>query len=53
MSNIMLNGLGIVLSPDDNPGYLPGMNSGASSKPGSADLPYIQAYLGQAGARPS
>lgn len=29
MSNIMLNGLGIVLSPDDNPGYLPGMNSGA------------------------
>ncbi len=29
MCNIMLNGLGIVLSPDDNPGYLPGMNSGA------------------------
>ncbi|SHJ49813.1 Major Facilitator Superfamily protein [Tessaracoccus bendigoensis DSM 12906] len=29
MSNIMLNGLGIVLSPEDNPGYLPGMNSGA------------------------
>lgn len=29
MTNIMLNGLGIVLSPDDNPGYLPGMNSGA------------------------
>ena len=29
MSNIMLNGLGIVLSPKDNPGYLPGMNSGA------------------------
>ena len=25
----MLNGLGIVLSPKDNPGYLPGMNSGA------------------------
>jgi predicted MFS family arabinose efflux permease len=27
--NIMLNGLGIVLSPEDNPGYLPGMNAGA------------------------
>lgn len=27
--NIMLNGLGIVLSPADNQGYLPGMNSGA------------------------
>lgn len=27
--NIMLNGLGVVLSPDDNQGYLPGMNSGA------------------------
>lgn len=27
--NIMLNGLGVVLSPRDNPGFLPGMNSGA------------------------
>lgn len=27
--NIMLNGLGIVLSPADNPGYLPGLNAGA------------------------
>ena len=27
--NIMLNGLGIVLSPSDNPGYLPGLNAGA------------------------
>ncbi|WP_303323453.1 MFS transporter [Actinomyces radicidentis] len=27
--NIMLNGLGVVLSPRDNAGYLPGMNSGA------------------------
>nr|WP_257908728.1 hypothetical protein [Janibacter limosus] len=25
----MLNGLGVVLSPRDNQGYLPGMNSGA------------------------
>lgn len=29
MCNIMLNGLGVVLSPDDNQGYLPGLNSGA------------------------
>ena len=27
--NIMLSGLGIVLSPADNQGYLPGMNAGA------------------------
>lgn len=29
ISNIMLNGMGIVLSPADNPGYLPGMNASA------------------------
>lgn len=29
VANIMLNGLGVVLSPPDNQGYLPGMNSGA------------------------
>ncbi|NEG54269.1 uridine transporter UriT [Bifidobacterium platyrrhinorum] len=28
-ANIMLNGLGVVLSPSDNPGYLPGLNAGA------------------------
>jgi MFS family permease len=28
-ANIMLNGLGIVLSPKDNTGYLPGLNAGA------------------------
>jgi MFS family permease len=27
--NIMLNGLGIVLSPPENPGFLPGLNAGA------------------------
>lgn len=27
--NIMLNGLGVVLSPVGNPGFLPGMNAGA------------------------
>lgn len=29
MVNIMLNGLGIVLSPSENPGFLPGLNAGA------------------------
>ncbi|MFF7332898.1 MFS transporter [Streptomyces sp. NPDC008150] len=29
VGNIILNGLGIVLSPDDNPGFLPGLNAGA------------------------
>ncbi len=29
IANIMLNGLGVVLSPADNQGYLPGMNAGA------------------------
>lgn len=29
ISNIMLNGLGVVLSPADNQGYLPGMNAAA------------------------
>ncbi len=29
IGNIMLNGLGIVLSPKENPGFLPGLNAGA------------------------
>ena len=29
MANIILNGLGVVLSPKENPGFLPGMNAGA------------------------
>ena len=28
-ANILLNGLGVVLSPESNPGFLPGMNAGA------------------------
>lgn len=28
-ANIMLNGLGVVLSPEGNPGFLPGMTAGA------------------------
>ncbi|MCD9143463.1 uridine transporter UriT [Streptomyces albireticuli] len=29
VANIVLNGLGVVLSPEDNPGFLPGLNAGA------------------------
>ena len=54
MGNIMLNGLGIVLSPKDNTGYLPGMNAGAFNL--GAGLSYavlyaaMDAYAAQAGA---
>lgn len=41
-ANIMLNGLGIVLSPDDNPGYLPGLNAGAFNL--GAGLSYAVLY---------
>ncbi|MEV4441848.1 MFS transporter [Streptomyces sp. NPDC049577] len=29
VANIVLNGLGVVLSPKENPGFLPGLNAGA------------------------
>ena len=45
-ANIMLNGLGIVLSPKDNTGYLPGMNAGAFAVLYAA----MDAYAAQAGA---
>lgn len=41
-ANIMLNGLGIVLSPKDNTGYLPGMNAGAFNL--GAGLSYAVLY---------
>lgn len=41
-ANIMLNGLGIVLSPKDNAGYLPGMNAGAFNL--GAGLSYALLY---------
>ncbi|PWH07385.1 MFS transporter [Brachybacterium endophyticum] len=46
--NIMLNGLGIVLSPADNQGYLPGMNSGAFNL--GAGLSYAILFAVQSGA---
>ena len=44
-ANIMLNGLGVVLSPEDNPGYLPGLNSGAFNL--GAGLSYAVLYAMQ------
>ena len=49
MSNIMLNGLGVVLSPSDNPGYLPGLNAGAFTLGAGisfAILPAVSVALG-------
>lgn len=49
MSNIMLNGLGVVLSPNDNPGYLPGLNAGAFNLGAGisfAILPAVSVELG-------
>ena len=49
MSNIMLNGRGVVLSPSDNPGYLPGLNAGAFNLGAGisfAILPAVSVALG-------
>ena len=49
MSNIMLNGLGVVPSPSDNPGYLPGLNAGAFNLGAGisfAILPAVSVALG-------
>lgn len=49
--NIMLNGLGIVLSPSDNPGFLPGLNAGAFNLGAGlsfAILPAVQIVLSPA-----
>lgn len=45
MANIMLNGLGVVLSPKDNPGFLPGFNAsgfGLGAGLSFAILPAVQ-----------
>ncbi|MFJ2020869.1 uridine transporter UriT [Streptomyces nodosus] len=46
MANIMLNGLGVVLSPPGNPGFLPGLNSagfGLGAGLSFAVLPAVEA----------
>ncbi|CAM5387939.1 uridine transporter UriT [Leifsonia shinshuensis] len=52
IANIMLNGLGIVLSPAANPGFLPGLNAGAFNLGAGlsfALLPAIQIAAGATG----
>lgn len=51
--NIMLNGLGIVLSPKDNPGYLPGMNAGAFNLGAGLSFAIIYAVMGVFNVNPS
>jgi MFS family permease len=51
MGNIMLNGLGVVLSPQENPGFLPGLNAsgfGLGAGLSFAILPAVQAASGGA-----
>ncbi|MBK1787893.1 MFS transporter [Prauserella cavernicola] len=51
IANIMLNGLGVVLSPADRPGSLPGLNNGAFNI--GAGLSFLVIYTIQAAATPS
>lgn len=51
IANIVLNGLGIVLSPAENPGFLPGLNAGAFNLGAGlsfALLPALQVATGAA-----
>lgn len=50
MANIMLNGLGVVLSPAERPGSLPGLNTGAFNI--GAGLSFVVIYAIQAAATP-
>jgi len=45
IANIMLNGLGIVLSPAENPGALPGLNTGGINL--GAGLSFVAIYTAQ------
>nr|WP_086475135.1 MFS transporter [Plantibacter sp. VKM Ac-1784] len=52
IGNIMLNGLGIVLSPKENPGFLPGLNAGAFNLGAGLSfvvLPAVQIAVAPAG----
>ncbi|PKV99576.1 MFS transporter [Amycolatopsis echigonensis] len=51
VANIMLNGLGVVLSPADRPGSLPGLNTGAFNI--GAGLSFLVIYAIQTAATPS
>ncbi|AZM57212.1 MFS transporter [Streptomyces sp. WAC 01529] len=51
IGNIVLNGLGIVLSPKENPGFLPGLNAGAFNL--GAGLSFAVLYAVQTAAAPA
>lgn len=51
IGNIVLNGLGIVLSPKENPGFLPGLNAGAFNL--GAGLSFAVLYAVQTAAKPT
>ncbi|MFE1771463.1 MFS transporter [Streptomyces sp. NPDC059008] len=51
VANIVLNGLGIVLSPSDNPGFLPGLNAGAFNL--GAGLSFAALYAVKTAAAPA
>jgi predicted MFS family arabinose efflux permease len=51
VANIVLNGLGIVLSPKENPGFLPGLNAGAFNL--GAGLSFAVLYAVKTAALPS
>ncbi|MEU2561599.1 MFS transporter [Streptomyces longispororuber] len=51
IANIVLNGLGIVLSPKENPGFLPGLNAGAFNL--GAGLSFAVLYAVQTAAAPA
>ncbi|MEV0090952.1 MFS transporter [Streptomyces sp. NPDC050738] len=50
-ANIMLNGLGIVLSPRENPGFLPGLNAGCFNL--GAGLSFVVLYAAMDAVTPS
>ncbi|MCB5909484.1 uridine transporter UriT [Streptomyces pinistramenti] len=51
VTNIVLNGLGIVLSPRENPGFLPGLNAGAFNL--GAGLSFAVLYAVETAAQPT
>ncbi|MFI5525509.1 MFS transporter [Streptomyces platensis] len=51
VANIVLNGLGIVLSPGENPGFLPGLNAGAFNL--GAGLSFALLYAVKTAASPA
>ncbi|MGW8379441.1 MFS transporter [Streptomyces sp. ODS28] len=51
VGNIVLNGLGIVLSPRENPGFLPGLNAGAFNL--GSGLSFAVLYAVQTAAQPA